>query len=71
METSAYNIVFITLNGDIADSNISYHLIAANALYDYPFTTVLSLAVPIAGLTLREQMKVHDRHNRQLLLLSK
>ena len=31
---------------------------AANGLYDYPFTTVLSLAVPIAGFTLREQMKV-------------
>ena len=34
------------------------HHRAANLLYDYPFTTVLSLAVPIAGLTLREGMKL-------------
>ena len=34
------------------------HHRAANFLYDYPFTTVLTLAVPIAGLTLREGMKL-------------
>ena len=39
-------------------TSMPIHHRAANLLYDYPFTTVLSLAVPIAGLTLREGMKL-------------